>query len=620
MSAKSTIHKVLLLSLFIFSLASSQAMAVPEVWVDNNYGPTTPGWGVTHFNRIQAGIDALDPGGTAHVYEGVYNENVLIGKHVTLTTDGRVNVIIDANFSGRPLTLVQGAEFTEIRGFTARRSGDNYPDCGVLINNADDITLADCTIHSNLFGIICAESSNQTYSNIDITSCEFYGIYMTALLGDVGNITIADSFVSSTDKPLFLSSDLGYGYENVEISGSRFENTMDDAILIDRITTGTITGNTFEGSTLITEESQDIVVSNNRYINPYSSYSLTFEENCEGIEITDNWFEGGIVLKYDSHTGTISRNYFTYRGSITAHPGTHDFLIDSNMVINNDWWGVQLFGSRDCIIQDNYIQSYFGVYIRSTSENNIVTRNTVVNCVEDGIEMSSKSSYNTITENIIAGNGIYGIEIPSLSGCKHNKIYNNFLYNNAGGNARTHNLTNQWDNGELEGGNYWDDYTGEDLDHDGFGDTPHAVFGGGFDNYPLMQPVGGGALWPDSSVIPASTGASIALTVHGGAENANRSYIILGSLSGAYPGFALPGGHATLPLNWDSFTDLVLANLNSTFFPDFLGTLDATGTAGAEIHFGPVNPFWVGTVFHFAYTCNNPFDVASNPIAIKIVE
>ena len=41
--------------------------------------------------------------------------------------------------------------------------------------------------------------------------------------------------------------------------------------------------------------------------------------------------------------------------------------------------------------------------------------------------------------------------------------------------------------GPYMGGNYWDDYTGQDTDGDGLGNSPYNILGGGIDNLPLMK-------------------------------------------------------------------------------------------------------------------------------------
>ena len=82
-------------------------------------------------------------------------------------------------------------------------------------------------------------------------------------------------------------------------------------------------------------------------------------------------------------------------------------------------------------------------------------------------------------------NNNYGIFSSVAS--KNNNIYHNNLMENSQ-NAHDEGI-NYWDDGEI--GNYWDDYTGEDVDGDGVGDTPYPVPGGdNQDNYPMMIPSG----------------------------------------------------------------------------------------------------------------------------------
>ncbi|MHC4942814.1 MAG: C25 family cysteine peptidase [Planctomycetota bacterium] len=121
----------------------------------------------------------------------------------------------------------------------------------------------------------------------------------------------------------------------------------------------------------------------------------------------------------------------------------------------------------------------------------------------------------------------------------------------------------------------------------------------------------------DTYTIPEATGGSVNFFLAAGASNAGRNYILLGSTSGTSPGFPLPGGHATLPLNWDWFTDLVLSLLNSPLFDNFMGVLNGTGQATAQLNFPPV-PGYGGTVMYYAFTCSNPYDYVSNPVTITI--
>ena len=113
----------------------------------------------------------------------------------------------------------------------------------------------------------------------------------------------------------------------------------------------------------------------------------------------------------------------------------------------------------------------------------------------------------------------------------------------------------------------------------------------------------------------------IEFSLHGGLLNHGRSYVVLGSLSGTAPGFPLPGGNVSLPLNMDSFTGVVRANLNTPFFIDFLASLNPFGNGSAVLDtHGPL-PGSAGLVMSFAYLLAGPdFDFVSNPLNITIVE
>ncbi|MHC4942075.1 MAG: FG-GAP repeat domain-containing protein [Planctomycetota bacterium] len=123
----------------------------------------------------------------------------------------------------------------------------------------------------------------------------------------------------------------------------------------------------------------------------------------------------------------------------------------------------------------------------------------------------------------------------------------------------------------------------------------------------------------DISTISESAGGTVNFQLHGGVANAHRHYILLGTVSGTSPGYPLPGGMVTLPLNWDAFTGVVLALLNTSIFSNFLSTLDASGESSAQINSGPLPPGYVGVVMHYAYALNNPFNFVSNPLSVEIV-
>ncbi|MFH2000567.1 MAG: VCBS repeat-containing protein [Planctomycetota bacterium] len=116
------------------------------------------------------------------------------------------------------------------------------------------------------------------------------------------------------------------------------------------------------------------------------------------------------------------------------------------------------------------------------------------------------------------------------------------------------------------------------------------------------------------------TGGSIDFHLAAGTEKNNRNYLLVGGVTGTEPGYPLPGGKATLPVNFDIFTfSILFPLLNSSVFQDFIGTLDAEGNASARLNAPSLPPGYIGLVMHYAYCLGWPWEFASNAIAITVV-
>ena len=117
-----------------------------------------------------------------------------------------------------------------------------------------------------------------------------------------------------------------------------------------------------------------------------------------------------------------------------------------------------------------------------------------------------ESSNNLVVKNTIGNNSI-GMTVGLMARRGNNTIYHNNLINNTLFQLVIGSL-NSWDNGYPSGGNYWSDYTGEDVysgpyqnetGSDRIGDTPYLLakwtdpdvppeWRTQKDNYPLMEP------------------------------------------------------------------------------------------------------------------------------------
>jgi parallel beta-helix repeat protein len=183
---------------------------------------------------------------------------------------------------------------------------------------------------------------------------------------------------------------------------------------------------------------------------------------------------------------------FTIKGGIdlgriepTPREKSDNTVMKGNIITSEVGAGIAIYYSRGNIVSGNIITNNggSGVYLYHSSDvrvsNNIITNNN-----NNGIGIDTCGNI-AVIGNTVANNkrGIH--HLPTSVG---SRFYHNNFINNTEQIYLQVSIENSWDNGFPSGGNYWSDYTGQDSDGDGIGDTPYAIDERNKDRYPLMQP------------------------------------------------------------------------------------------------------------------------------------
>ena len=164
----------------------------------------------------------------------------------------------------------------------------------------------------------------------------------------------------------------------------------------------------------------------------------------------------------------------------------------SDTIIYDCFYGIMIRDSQDNeIIHNNISGALNGIVFRYDSENNSIVLNKISNN-EYGIVLDHYSENNLIINNMVRNSVRYGIY--NIGQSRNNLIYHNSFINNTF--HAYEQAINIWDDGYPNGGNYWDDYTGDDLfsgpdqnisGSDGIGDIPYPIRDETDDHYPLMN-------------------------------------------------------------------------------------------------------------------------------------
>ncbi|MDH5481824.1 MAG: right-handed parallel beta-helix repeat-containing protein [Candidatus Bathyarchaeota archaeon] len=361
-------------------------------------------------------------------------------------------------------TITDGAEAIQLYASSSNTILDNsmthnYRGLWLRYGSAENVIHENNITASSEAGIYLDGSSGNIIMGNNITDSDDYGIY---LINNCAGNTISGNNIKGTINVagIYLN-----GSPNNVISGNNIKDSPNEHIsLLHSSDNNSIFGNNLTNSTadvgiyvyacsLNSFFGNNITENANSGIRIDSSSDSTIYEN----NISENL--NGIYLWYSSNI-TVSGNSITTNnqsGIILDNSGNN--IVNGNNITANKWWGVNPAYSNNNTVSGNNIKNNNVGFNSASSDFNIVSANNIIDNVYSGVYLES-SSNNTFQHNNLINNT--------------NQVVVELSY------------ANNWDDGYPSGGNYWSNYTGVDLDHDGIGDTEHIIDANNTDRHPLM--------------------------------------------------------------------------------------------------------------------------------------
>ncbi|MDT8358253.1 MAG: NosD domain-containing protein, partial [Methanomicrobiaceae archaeon] len=229
------------------------------------------------------------------------------------------------------------------------------------------------------------------------------------------------------------------------------------------------------------------------------------EKNAQSVLIYRSW---DVTLDSITAYGNAFQGFLLGDSSLITITGSRANLNGEDLVSNVRQAGIWATNtSRSRILDSNVTANNpTGIFFQYSCPDNFISGSTVTNNGHSsgtegwGIRNSDSSNNNlTVTGCAIGNTFISRQAIGLVNYGGQSLFYDNRFFNHTEANAENYRSTTRWNvtpitrtniiGGPWTAGNYWDDYTGPDVNSDGLGDTPYSTSGGmpGSDQHPLLD-------------------------------------------------------------------------------------------------------------------------------------
>lgn len=401
--------------------------ALEDRWVP---ATLTVGSGEEYFT-IGAAITAAHSGDTVEVFAGTYQEQVVIGKSLTLkaANPGTNDEVIEApsNLSGSIVDINNDAQNVIVKGFEINGGGNAN---GTIVDGILVEAGASATIRQNDVTNLYNGTNNQYGNGIEVDGSA------QVLYNTVASYQKDGILVNGTSASANVSDNTVTGEGTVNLVAQNGIQVSNGAAAF--VTFNTVTGNSY-GSTandgftatgvLVYNDQSCVTVGQNEvtnnelggYVAGASTSALTTNVVVTNNDFSCNGSVGGLLLEYTSNIA-VTHNTANNNGSDGI------YVLDSTHV--NVLWNEAYGNSNDgsFTVQGSNIQGNGnGVVIDGGSGNTIEFDLSLVNA-SNGVVLVNTTG-NTISYSVSAGNVGDGILLLNAT---NNTIHTNLVVGNQG--------------------------------------------------------------------------------------------------------------------------------------------------------------------------------------------